>query len=325
MSQSPLPIFSIVIPAYVRMDLLERTVGHLLAQDYPADRFEIVIVDHDGGQAAPVAERLARPSTAPVRLFYCADRSAMAKRNLGARVSTGDYVLFHNDDIWSKATLLREHARTHLAHAPRPVAVLGHVDQSPEMPYSPFIEAYRPYAYDELRTRAEQPVHWWYFYAPNVSLPRQVMLDGGFFFREDWPELVHEDVELGYRWTRAGYDLVYNPLARADHFHPHTLSSAARLQESLGRHLPRLERLAPEPRLRERYGVFSWRNSPRSIARGLVRQALFNQVTLPGVERWLERQPRNTRLSRWLYWKVLLHYTNRGYRQGRSLYGAWAP
>lgn len=315
--------FSIVIPAYKRMDLLERTIQHLVQQDYPSDDYEVVAVDHAGGQAGAVVARFA-DARCLVRRVECSAVSAMAKRNEGARVGSGDYVLFHNDDIWPSPNLLTEHARTHSRYAPEAVAVLGHVEQSPEMPATPFIEAYRPYAYAQLEGLHDQPVRWWYFYAPNVSLPRREMVEGGYFFREDWPELVHEDVELGYRWCNAGHKLIYNAHATAEHYHPHTLASAARLQESLGRHLPKLEQLVPEPRLTERYGVFSWRNGKRAVLRGLVRQALFNTLTLPAVEGWLEGQRRNTPLSRWLYWKVLLHYTNRGYRQGQRLYGSRA-
>jgi glycosyltransferase involved in cell wall biosynthesis len=312
------PSFSIVLPAYKRMDLLETTIRYLAALDYPADRYEIIVVDHVGGTATEVTERVARECECPVRLERCPSVDAPSKRNFGARLGLGEYVLFMNDDIWAAPDLLTEHARTHRQLAPTPVAVLGHVYQSPSMPYSPFIEFYRPYAYDALSDKADQPVDWQYFWAPNISLPRQVLIDGRFFFREDWPELVHEDVELGYRWSWAGHQLVYNPRARAQHFHPHTLESAARLQEMIGRYLPLLEELVDEPRLTERYGVFSWHNSLRAISRGLVRAALFNSATVPHVQSWLLRQPRNSRLTRWLYWKVLLHYTNRGYRRGRG-------
>ena len=317
LSDAQQPSFSIVLPAYKRMDLLEQTIRHLAAMDYPADRYEVIVVDHVGGTATEVTERLATESACVVRLEHCAALDAPSKRNFGARAAVGDYVVWMNDDIWAEPDLLTEHARTHREHAPATVAVLGHVYQSPSMPQSAFIEFYRPYAYDAIADKADQPVDWHYFWAPNISVPRHELLKGNFFFREDWPELVHEDVELGHRWTQAGHLLVYNQRARAAHFHPHTLDSAAHLQETIGRFLPLLEQLVHEPRLTERYGVFSWRNSPRGITRGLVRTALFNSVTVPPVQSWLSRQRRNSRLTRWLYWKILLHYTNRGYRSGR--------
>jgi glycosyltransferase involved in cell wall biosynthesis len=318
------PSFSIILPAYKRMDLLEQTIRHLVALDYPTDRYEVIVVDHVGGTATELAERLARESDCTVRLAHCAAVDAPSKRNFGVRSAVGEYVVFMNDDIWAEPNLLAEHARTHRDFAPEPVAVLGHVYQSPSMPYSAFIEFYRPYAYGALSDKADQPVDWHYFWAPNISLPRQRLLEGQFFFREDWPELCHEDVELGYRWLQSGHLLVYNPQARAEHFHPHTLESAANLQEMIGRYLPLLEKLVDEPRLTERYGVFSWHNSLRGVSRGLVRAAIFNSATVPTVQNWLSRQPRNGRLTRWLYWKVLLHYTNRGYRRGRLATGAMA-
>jgi glycosyltransferase involved in cell wall biosynthesis len=316
------PSFSIVLPAYRRMNLLERSIRHLAAMDYPADRFEVVVVDHHGGTAADIVGRLVTESECMVRLERCIAVDAPSKRNFGARVAQGEYVLFMNDDIWAAPHLLLEHARTHARFAPAEVAVLGHVDQSPSMPRSAFIEFYRPYAYGAIADRADQAVDWYYFWAPNISLRRSVLLEGQFFFREDWPALVHEDVELGYRWVRAGRQVIYNPRAVAQHYHPHTLESAAHLQETIGRYLPLLERLVDEPRLVERYGVFTWRNSTPAILRGLVRSMLFNSATVPPIQSWLSRQKNNTRLTRWLYWKVLLHYTNRGYRHGRPTIGS---
>ncbi len=148
----------------------------------------------------------------------------------------------------------------------------------------------------------------------NLSLPRSEMLDRNLMFHEDWAEIGSEDVELGYRWVNAGNTLIYHPQAWGEHYHPHTLDSACRLQETIGRGLRDLEVLIPEPDLLERYGIFSFRNRPRAVTRGLARQALFNGVTVPPIQRRLSGRKSNNRLSGWTSWKVLLHYTNRGYR-----------
>jgi hypothetical protein len=157
-------------------------------------------------------------------------------------------------------------------------------------------------------------VPWRYFWSMNVSLSRAEMVGRNLIFHEDWSEIGHEDVELGYRWSRAGRSIVYNPRAWVEHYHPHTVASAARLQEGIGRGLRDLEKLVPERGVLERYGIFSWRNSPRSIARGFIRRALFNAFTAPRLVAWLDTRAEASRLQNWMYWKVLLHYTNRGYR-----------
>jgi glycosyltransferase involved in cell wall biosynthesis len=271
-------------------------------------------VDNSTDETPAVVEGLAGETRCRVRLLRTAARHPAAKRNIALDVAHGDLILFLNDDVWAEPSLLAEHARTHGAYAPTPVAVLGHVDQSSEMPPSAFTDFHRPYAYFELAAKADRPAKWWYFWTPNVSVPRAVLIDRQLLMPEDFVEIAHDDIEFGYRWARAGYQLIYNPRARGEHYHPHDLASACRLQESVGRELPHLEAVVDEPRLLERYGVFSWRNSPRAIVRGMIREALFNHWSVPVVQDWLARQTRNTYLTRWLYWKVLLHYTNRGYR-----------
>jgi glycosyltransferase involved in cell wall biosynthesis len=308
------PSFSIVIPSYNRAAVVERTLRHLAAQEYPMGRVEVLLVDNSSDDTAARAERFASETGCAIRVLRVSERLPAVKRNIGLRAATGDLVLFMNDDVWALPSLLAAHAATHLADEGGPIAVLGHVEQSSEMPLTPFTEAYRPFAYHEIADRAGREVSYRYFWSMNLSLPRQAMLERDLVFHEDWAEIGHEDIELGYRWTRAGLRVIYEPRAWVEHYHPHTLDSACRLQVSIGRGMRDLEVLIPEPDLLERYGIFSWRNSRRAVVRGIVRQVLFNRFTVPPVQRWLGRQVRNTALTRWLYWKVLLHHTNRGYR-----------
>jgi glycosyltransferase involved in cell wall biosynthesis len=236
------------------------------------------------------------------------------KRNVGLAAATGDFVLFMNDDVWAEPSLLREHAATHASHS-EPVAVIGRVNQSAEMPQTTFLEWYTPFAYDLVEDRADQQVPYSFCWSMNLSLPRDVMIAEGITFFEGWSEIGHEDVELGYRWTAAGHPIIYNPRALCQHYHLHSLGSACRLQASIGRGLHDLERRVPDPGIKERYGVFSWQNRPRTVARQLIRQILVNDFTGPWLEAWLSAQPRNTALTRWLYWKVMLRHTQRGYRE----------
>lgn len=300
-----------ILPTYNRCDVVERTVRHLLAQDHA--ELDVIVVDNSTDGTPAMVERLAATSGGRVQLLWVPERLPAVKRNLGLAAATGSLVLFMNDDVWLEPDAVRRHVDRHAA-SPTPIAVLGHVAQSPEMDPTPFIEAYEPFAYHELVGRGGERLPYRYFWSMHLSLPRAEMLERNLRFHEDWAEIGHEDVELGYRWTGAGLGLVYEPEARGEHFHPHTLESACRLQASVGRGLRDLEVLIPEPDLLERYGVLSRRNRPAVLARQLVRTALFNRATVPAVTRWLEGRPANTPVTRWLYWKVLLHHTTRAYR-----------
>ena len=307
-----LPTFSVVIPTFDRAEVVENTLRHLRSQTYPASRYEVIVVDNSRDGTPEMVRRVAAEPGCAIRLLADAPRLPAVKRNLGLRAATGELVLFLNDDVWARPEFIAEHARSHAASS-EPIAVVGHVEQSPRMPRTPFITSYQPFAYSEIQHRGDAPVPWRYFWSMNVSLPRDEMIGRNLVFHEDWSEIGHEDVELGYRWSRAGRAIVYNPRAWVEHYHPHTVASAARLQESIGRGLRDLEMLVPEPDLLERYGIFSWRSSPRAVVRGLVRRALFNALTAPRLVAWLDTRTTPSRLQTWLYWKVLLHYTNRGY------------
>lgn len=311
--RSELPSISVVIPTYNRSAVVARTVRHLLDQDLPTDRYEIIVVDNSSDDTPAVVAGIARTSAVPIRLICNDERLPAVKRNQGLAAARHDIVLFMNDDVWVVRGFLTSHARAHARYA-EPVAVLGHVRQSPEMDQTPFIADYRPFAYHLIPPGAET-LPFWFSWSMNLSFPRQEMLDRNLVFHEDWAEIGHEDVELGYRWSQAGRSLVYAPDATADHFHPHTVASACRLQRAIGRGLRDLEVLVPEPDLLERYGVLSRRNSARSIARGSARSVLFNRVTTPPLVRWLDGRQVGSAASRWLYWKALLHHTNRGYRE----------
>jgi GT2 family glycosyltransferase len=319
MSTRHYPTFSIVLPTYNRSAVVRKTLGCLLAMDYPVDALEIVVVDNSTDGTPDMVREVASTSRVSIRLVLSGERLPAAKRNQALRVARGEFALFLNDDVWVRPDFLREHARAHAMHDDE-VAVLGRVYQSTQMPRTPFIEWYRPFAYDEIDHLDGQEVPYRYFWSMNISLRRSVMLDRNLVFHEDWREIGHEDIELGYRWTRAGCRIVYHSRASGEHFHPHTLDSACRLQASIGRGLRDLEALVPDPDLLARYGVFSWHNPPVTIARGLAREALFNRFTVPLVHRWLSSRRRNTQSTRWLYWKVLLHHTNAAYRATSSSY-----
>ncbi len=305
------PAVSVIFPTYNRCDVVRTTIEHLLAQDYPAERLEILVADNSSDDTPEMVRGYSEHAVS-VQLLSSAERLPAVKRNRALRVASGDLVIFMNDDVWVRPDFVSVHVAAH-ARYPDLVAVLGHVEQSAQMAQTPFIQWYQPFAYYEIASLAGQPVPWQYHWSMNLSMPRQLLLDRNLIFHEEWAEIGHEDVELGYRWSRAGYQLIYEPAAWGEHYHPHDLISACRLQASIGRGLRDLEVLIPEPGLHERYGVLTPHASRRGKVRMLARLALFNRITAPPLERALRSMPERRRWAEWCYWKVLLRHTQHGY------------
>ncbi len=307
-----LPMVSVVMPTYNRCEVTRATLEHLLAGDYPPDRLEILVCDNSDDGTPEMARSLDARGDVAIHVQHSDERLPAVKRNQGVLAARGDYVIFMNDDVWVRPDFVRRHVEAHRAAA-RPVAVLGHCEQSPRMERTPFLDWYPPFAYFLLDDQAGRPLSYRFSWSMNLSFPRQVMLDQNLLFHEDWAVIGSEDVELGRRWTLAGLDLIYEPRAWGEHYHPHDLDSASRLQESIGRGLRDLEHLVQDPSMLESYGIFTWHNSPTGLVRGMVRRGLFNAATIPVLRRWLDARRQRSRLADWVYPKLLLHFTNRGY------------
>ena len=108
-----LPFISIVIPVRNEEAHLGAVLDDLLNQDYPRDRFEILIIDGEStdGTAAVVARyiHLQCPS---VKLFSNSGRLSSAGRNIGVRHCQGEFILFVDGHCRiPSASLLRDTAR----------------------------------------------------------------------------------------------------------------------------------------------------------------------------------------------------------------------
>lgn len=88
-----LPFITIVMPVYNEARFIEQTLGQLLAQDYPAERFEILVVD---GMSTDETRRIVDNLSKQHRHIHLLDnpkRKSSAGRNIGFKTGKGDYFL----------------------------------------------------------------------------------------------------------------------------------------------------------------------------------------------------------------------------------------
>ncbi len=203
--RSPVVSATVIIPSHGRPDLLRQCLESLRTQSY--SRHEVVVVDDASPQAddyAALARRYgARLLRNPVNL------GQSAGRNRGVRESSGDVLIFLDDDcVVRDPDWIAHHVRLHAAEAG--ILVGGGIDNIATTPAGWAYAGTNP-----QRVRAEGNLQ-----TMNFSLTRSTFLDVG-PFREDLREL--EDVEYSVRALRMGRRLRYVPDLRIDHHFRTTL------------------------------------------------------------------------------------------------------
>ena len=203
-----MPKISIVIPTLNRKEILKTTLGSFAGQSFTD--FEVLVAD-DGSTdgTGEMVKSLKLPF--PIKHLWHENAGRSAARNMGIKAAEGEIILFVDDHIILDKRFIEEHLKAHDRYKKSRVgAVRGYVEfiegpsQAPSRPRHltllKKIKLFFEYR-DPLR-----------FYTHNVSVKKEALLKiGG--FDEDFKEYGFQDQECGYRLTRAGYKIRFNPNA----------------------------------------------------------------------------------------------------------------
>jgi succinoglycan biosynthesis protein ExoA len=203
------PYISIVVPLRNEERYVERLMRSLLEQDYPADRYEIIVAD--GGSTDRTLERLAEVDAARrVRVLANPGRTAPAALNVAIAAARGEIVTrvdghsFVAPDYLSRIVAVMEETGESVVGGP----VRMHAD-SPfrralvEALYAPIGVGSVPYR--TLATRAHVAS------LQTGSFRREVLDQVGAF---DEALAVVEDLDMNTRIRKAGYTLLLDPSIR---------------------------------------------------------------------------------------------------------------
>ncbi len=220
---------SVVIPTYNRAEVLAKALNAYLLQSNKALIHELIVVD-DGStdRTEAMVGDFSRRAEFPVRYLRQENKGPAAARNFGIREATSDLILFTDSDIIPERQLVEQHLAWHHRNPEPTVAVLGHVDWSPEIRTTPFMRWFgeeKVFAFDRLLKNGMATFH--YFYTCNVSLKARFLRENG-QFDEDFKTAAYEDIELGYRLSKNGMRLLYNPRALAYHYQFFSFEDACR-------------------------------------------------------------------------------------------------
>ena len=267
---------SIILATYNRKALLGTCLRCLNAQDYPANQFEVIIVD-DGSSDGSL--ELAQTWTAPyaVKVISAGHRGIGPARNLGVSEASGDIVIFIDDDAFTPPWFVAEHVRSH-REAPGPVYVAG-----------PALNVYG-------REKIEHPpvTAWKYrlmagldlfgdpFVGVNVSCPRKEFLAQKGFDIRFGQAYGYQDTELGLRFRLSGVSGIRNRRAYVLHHQAGTPTLELEMKKRRERGgtaamfyekypLPEVKKIIRWERLKwndrlERWGLVRWATPERVAA-----------------------------------------------------------
>lgn len=219
------PTLSVIIPTYQRETVLCDTLDSVLAQDYP--HYEVVVVDQTQTHQPDTQRRLTELAQAGhITLYTVSWASLPAARNLGIERSSGEIVLFIDDDVVLPPGYLQAHART-FVEQPEVGAVAGRVFDRMKLAEQKDLEI------DYLPPEAMDPgIAWYHLDLVHTTQPQQVLTARGcnmsfrrvlfdqFGLRFDerfYGSAVREESDFCLHIRPTGYIIWYNPDAHLVH------------------------------------------------------------------------------------------------------------
>ncbi len=201
-----MPHLSVIIPTYNNRAALARTLPPLLAQDFPADQFEIIVLD-DGSTDGTREMVTSLTAPVPVHYHWQPNRGRSAARNAGARLARGRILLFLDSDILAGPELLGRHYRYYERHD-GPIGVQGRTLIHPDSKTTLFMRTRE--LTPDLTQRRRHDLSPYQLVTRNLSMRTEDLWAAG-GFDETFVGYGWEDIDLGLRLRARGVRFFYDP------------------------------------------------------------------------------------------------------------------
>ncbi|MBB2203209.1 glycosyltransferase family 2 protein [Gluconacetobacter tumulisoli] len=206
---------SAILITHNRAALLPHVLEGLRQQHLDPERFEIVVVD-DGSSDDTQNVLTAWSNRLPMRVFKQRAAGLAAAKNLGVFVAKAPVIVFLDDDDVVLPGFLTTHLAVHLAQPDIATAVLSRTVLAPEIAEFPLMRHVTEvggqlFSYKWIKPH--QVLGFREFWGGRSSCKRSLLVRHG-VFHPDF-RFGCEDIELGWRLSRQGLRVIYEPDACA--------------------------------------------------------------------------------------------------------------
>lgn len=208
---------SVVIPTYNREKCIIDLLHCLFRQDYP--EYEIIVVDQSD-QFSDDKKRILNVRPDLLRYYHITERGRSIAKNYGIMLSTGDFVVFCDDDIVVPTNFISTHVET-LGMPGVGAASCRLVEDG-----QPAVQIRVPLQISFFGRFVNKPYSTWSGYVTslnggNMSFRREVLGKIGFFEEAFVGTSMVEEPDMAFRVLRVGYKIFFNANITVHHYPQH--------------------------------------------------------------------------------------------------------
>lgn len=206
-SETELPLVSIVIPMYNEERNIARCIRSIQQQDYPPEKIEIIVVDGMSKDNSPEIVAGLGKSDERIRLLTNPKRKTPSSLNVGIKAASGEVVIILGAHTEIEKNFVSQNIRLMAEKNVKCTGGtqinVGETFMQRAIGYAmghPFGLASAPYRYGKKEKFVDTVVYAAY---------RKELFDEIGYFDEDL--FISEDAELNWRIRQAGYKIFYSP------------------------------------------------------------------------------------------------------------------
>ena len=233
---------SVIVPAYNAQKTIGQCIDALLAQTYPRESYEVIVVDDGSTDGTTDVVKAYQ-----VKYLYQRNQGPATARNIGVREAQGEIILFTDSDCVPFNNWIEEMVEPFKNK--EVVAVKGAYKTRQKSMTARFAQLEFEERFEMLK-KAES-IDMVDTYAAGFRKDIFLLMGG---FDPYFPVANNEDTELSYRMSKLGYKMVFNPDAIVYHLnHPSTIRRYSRLKFWRGYWRTAVYKRFPDKMLKDTY------------------------------------------------------------------------